>query len=137
MVCGCILDIPPQSALYVFSLYPYYIIFCYRSDGVRELPMTEFHYLPCHFIPPLPRLAETLTRCGEYLGDMSLTIIIGRVHLISTGHTPPKPIAAGRQMDMPNGENTLLPVRYFSVMLPYNIISFISLYTEYCPWPHQ
>lgn len=53
---------PPQSALYVFSLYPYYIIFCYRSDGVRELPMTEFYYLPCHFIPP-PTAA-----CGDPYG---------------------------------------------------------------------
>ena len=53
---------PPQSALYVFSLYPYYVIFSYRSDGVRELPMTEFYYLPCHFTPP-PTAA-----CGDPYG---------------------------------------------------------------------
>lgn len=93
---------PPQSALYVFSLYPYYVIFCYRSDGVRELPMTEFYYLPCHFIPP------PTTACGDPYGVRGILrrYVFNYHHRscslnINGTYPPPKPIAAGRQMDIP------------------------------------
>lgn len=72
----------PQS--YLFSFYPYQVIFLYRCYSIRYLRRPKFYDLRQMLTipPPLPRLAEIRTGWQSSFGSVSLISIILYLYVI-------------------------------------------------------